>query len=164
TPHVLSMVLDITERRRAEQARRESEERLRASEERHRLISELTSDYAYTCRVDADGTFTMDSVTEGFERVLGYSLEEVNARGGWASLISPDDLPAVWERQQPLLAGRRGVDELRVITKAGETRWIRYSTHPIWDDEQGRVVRLLGAVEDVTARRRAEEELRESEG
>jgi PAS domain S-box-containing protein len=163
TPHVLSMVLDITERRRAEQARRESEERLRASEERHRLICELTSDYAYTCRVDPDGTFVMDSVTEGFERVLGFTLEEANARGGWASLIHPDDLPAAWGRLQPLRAGRRGVDELRVITKAGETRWIRYSTHPIWDDEQGRVVRLLGAVEDVTARRRAEEELRESE-
>ena len=32
------------------------------------------------------------------------------------------------------MAGRRGVDELRVLTKAGETRWIRYSTHPVWDD------------------------------
>jgi PAS domain S-box-containing protein len=162
-PHVLCMVLDITERRRAEQALRESEERLRASEERHRLISELTSDYAYTCRVDADGIITMDSVTEGFQRVLGYTLEEVNARGGWASLIHPDDLAAVAGRQGPLLAGRRGVDEVRVLTRAGETRWIRYSTHPVLDEAQGRVVRLLGAVEDVTGRRRAEEELRDSE-
>jgi PAS domain S-box-containing protein len=147
---------DVTERK-------EADERLRASEEQHRLICELTSDYAYTCRVDADGTVTMDSVSEGFQRILGYTLEESNARGGWAAFIHPDDLPAVMGRMPELLTGRRGVDELRVITRAGDTRWIRYSTQPIWDEAEGRVVRLLGAVEDVTERRRAEEELRESE-
>ena len=155
-PHLLGMYLDVTARQRAEQA-------LRDSEERHRLISELTSDYAYTCRVDADGTVAMESVTEGFQKILGYTLEEVQARGGWAGIIHPDDLAAVWERMPRMLAGEPDVYELRVVTRAGEARWIRYSARPVWDAARGRVVRLLGAVQDVTGRRRAEEELRESE-
>ncbi len=43
-------------------------ESLRESEERHRLIAELTSDYAYTCSVGLDG-FTMESATAGFSRI-----------------------------------------------------------------------------------------------
>ena len=52
-------------------------------------------------------------------------------------------------RLRGLLSGRRDVNELRLLTRGGQTRWIRFSTHPVWDDAQGRVVRLLGAVQDV---------------
>jgi PAS domain S-box-containing protein len=156
-PHLLGMFLDLTERNQAE-------EQLRESEERHRLITELTSDYTYTCRVDADGTIELESVTEGFHRVLGYTLEEVRALGGWAGFLHPDDLPRSAARLPRLLAGERDVDETRVITKAGDVRWVRFSTLPVMDPALGRVVRLVGAVQDVTGRRRAEEAVRESEG
>jgi PAS domain S-box-containing protein len=145
--------LDITERKRAEKA-------LRDSEELHRAIAELTSDYAYVCRVDADNTIVMESVTEGFHRITGFTLDELNARGGWVHLVHPEDLPLTAERMAPLLAGRRGMEELRVITKSGETRWIRYSTLPVWGESQGRVVRLIGAVHNITEQKQAEAKLR----
>ena len=72
-PCLLTFIHDLTERTRAEQA-------LRASEERHRVIAELTSDYAYTCRLEADGSFTLVHVTDGFTRVSGYTLAEVQDR------------------------------------------------------------------------------------
>src|SRR5262249_41288573 len=83
-------------------------------------------------------------------------LDELNVRGGWAHLVHPEDLPLTAERMAPLLAGQRGMEELRVITKSGETRWIRYSTLPVWDESQGRVVRLIGAVHNITEQKQAE--------
>ena len=152
---VCGFFMDVTERRRAEEA-------LRASEDHHRLLAELTSDYAYTCHVTPDGTIEMDSATEGFTRVTGYTLEEIQARGGWPALIHPLDVVGALERREGVLAGGRAVNELRILTKAGATRWIRYSTQPVHDDGSGKPVRLIGAVQDITEYKRVEEELRES--
>lgn len=151
---LVGCTVNITELQKAQ-------EKLRESEERHRLLSELTSDYAYTCRVDVDQTVHLESATEGFIRVTGFTVEELNARGGWEALIHPLDLVAVFQRMPQLLVGQRDVRELRILTKSGEIRWIRYSTHPIWDTIRGRVVRLLGAVKDITERKRDEEKLQE---
>jgi signal transduction histidine kinase/CheY-like chemotaxis protein len=51
------------------------------------------------------------------------------------------------------------VSELRIVTKQGETRWLRAYTRPEWSDAAGRVVRVFGAIQDITERRRAEESL-----
>ena len=135
------------------------EESLRESEELHRLIAELTSDYAYTNRIHADGRFEMESATAGFSRVTGYTVEELERRGGWTVLIHPADMPRLLKEQADLLAGKRYVSEARIITREGEVRWIRFSVHPIWDTAEGRVVRLLGAVQEITQRKQAEEQL-----
>jgi PAS domain S-box-containing protein len=149
---LVGCMVNVTERKRAEAA-------LRESEERHRLLSELTSDYTYTCRVEPDGSIQLDSATAGFTRVTGYTLEEAEARGGWASFIHPADLPGARQRMAPLLSGVPGVDELRIVTKHGQTRWIRYSIYPVWDAARKRVVRFLGAVQDITERKQAEAQL-----
>src|SRR5215208_1875513 len=47
-------------------------ERLRQSEERYRIISELSSDYAYSYRVEADGSVQLDWITQAFTRITGY--------------------------------------------------------------------------------------------
>lgn len=149
------VAIDITERQRAEAA-------LRESEAFHRAISELTSDYAYSCTVDALGIARLESVTAGFTRVTGFTLDEVRARGDWPSLIHPDDLGAANANFPDILAGKRGVYELRLVTRSGSVRWIRYSTHPLWDTEAKRVGRFIGAVQDITEDKQAEAQLRES--
>jgi PAS domain S-box-containing protein len=149
------MERDGTERSRAEEA-------LRQSAELHRVIAELTTDYAYVCRVEPDGEIVMEMVTDGFTRVTGYTLAEIQALGGWTHLFPPEAVPELLQTAKEILTpGRRSVLEARIRTKAGEERWIRYSTQPVWDEAQGRVVRMLGAVQNITEEKRAEARLRE---
>src|SRR5262249_50575531 len=55
------------------------------------------------------------------------------------------------------------VSEERIVSRDGETRWLRDYGRAVWDEETGRVTRIYGAVEDITERKLAEERLRESE-
>jgi PAS domain S-box-containing protein len=132
---------------------------LRDSERRYRLISELTSDYVYSARLEADDTLHTEWVTEAFQPIVGYTLEAIEARGGWLGVIHPDDLPRVRQFIRDLAANQPGVLEYRIRTAAGAVRWLRDHARPEWDAESRRVVRLLGGVQDITARKRAEAEL-----
>jgi PAS domain S-box-containing protein len=152
---------EVARMAQADVQRRQVEEVLRKSEEFHRLISEIASDYAYDCIVDADNTIRLVAMTEGFTRVTGFTVDEINSLGGWQELIHPEDLPLALERMPDTLKGEKGVHELRIITRLGTVRWIRYTTRPIWDEAAGRVVRLLGAVQDITEHKRDQQQLQD---
>ncbi len=136
---------------------------LAESEERHRCIAELTSDYAVSAGVEPDGRVVIEAATGGFTKVTGYTLEELEARGGWAALIHPDDRPLVGEALGRMLAGESAGSEVRIITSSGEARWVHSLGRGVRDPESGRVVRIHAATQDVTERKRAADALRESE-
>lgn len=147
---------DISERKRAEEI-------LQESEERYRMVSELTSDYAYKDRVEADGSIVAEWFTESFTKITGYTLEETHAPGFWEHILYQEDLSVLLRHVQKILSGQSDTDEMRVITKTGETRWIRDFANPIWDAAQQRVGGLYGAVQDVTEHKLAQEKLKKSE-
>jgi signal transduction histidine kinase len=89
-------------------------------------------------------------------------VKELEERGGWPSLIHPEDLPYLLSRVKEILLGQGETNEVRIITKQGEVRWIRYLTHPVWNSEKTRVVRLLGSVQDITQLKHDEEEIKTS--
>lgn len=148
------LLLDITEHKRLE-------EKLRQSEERYRIVSEITSDYAYASRVEPDGKFVLEWITAAFSAISGFTPEEIEARGGWISLVTPEDMAMVREHWARFVAGQSDTSEFRILTKSGETRWLRNHGRPVWDEAQGRVVRLYGAGQDITERKRLEELVRE---
>jgi PAS domain S-box-containing protein len=150
------MVIDITERKRMEEA-------LRESEARYRTISDLISDYAYAVRIEPDGRTVVEWVTEAFARITGFTVHQLDARGGIIGLIHPEDLPSVLQRLSVLLAGQPGISEHRIITKSGAVRWLRDYSCPEWDASQQRVVRIIGAGQDITERKQAEVALTASE-
>ncbi len=125
------MVLDITERTRMEEA-------LRQSETRYRTVSDLISDYAYAVRIEPDGRAVVEWVTEAFQRMTGFTVQELAADGGIVRVIHPDDLPSVLHRLSVLLSGQPGVSEHRIITKSGDIRWLRDYSYPEWDATQDR--------------------------
>jgi PAS domain S-box-containing protein len=146
--------LDITERKLME-------ERLRQSEERYRIVSEITSDYAYAFRVEPRGEFVLEWITAAFSSISGFTPEELTARGGWDSLAASEDKAVLRDHWARVVAGQPDTSEFRILTKTGETRWLRNHGRPVWDEGQGRVVRLYGAGQDITERKRLEELVRE---
>jgi PAS domain S-box-containing protein len=145
-------MLDITDRKQAEGI-------LRESEERYRMVSELTSDYAYKDRVEEDGSIIPEWFTEAFPRITGYTLEETKAPGFWQQLVYPEDAPILLKHIQAVLSGKPDTMELRVFTKSGQVRWLRDFSNAVWDEDQNRVVSLYGAVQDITEYKQAEQQL-----
>ncbi|MBW4488228.1 MAG: EAL domain-containing protein [Trichocoleus desertorum ATA4-8-CV12] len=142
---------------------KQAEQALRESEARHRAISDMASDYVYSVRIEPDGQLVTEWATEAFYRITDYTLDEINALGGWVSLIHPEDLALTYPFAQNISANQPSVLEYRIITKSGATCWLRDYARPEWDAVQQRVGRILGAVKDITERKRAEEALRQAE-
>ena len=142
---------EVAERARAEEA-------LRESEARYRAVSELTSDWAYALRLEEDGRVLVEWVTGAFQRMTGYARPELDASSGLPGIVHADDQELVRRRWEGLLAGRTETSEFRIVTKGGDVRRLRIHGHPVLDPAQGRVVRVYGAAQDVTERRREEEE------
>ena len=103
-------------------------------------------------------------VNESLCRMTGYSAEELTRRSV-ADLTHPEDLAADKEGTARLLAGTIDHFEAdkRYLRRDGGVAWIHLNVRLV-RDEQGRPLYLLPTMEDITARRTAEQALRESEG
>lgn len=148
---------DVTARKQLEQA-------LAEREERYRLLTQLTSDYVVASRVDPDGTAEPEWIEGAFEAITGYTRPtERPGPDGWPQ-VYPDDY-AQWqaEQQRTITANERTTSECRIIRPDGSIRWLGIQRHPVWDDTQGRVVRMYSAVQDITERKDYEASLLENE-
>ncbi|MBN2011770.1 PAS domain S-box protein [candidate division KSB1 bacterium] len=141
---------------------RKLEDELRQREEQYRIISGLTSDYAYMFDVQADDTLKLKWVTDAFEIITGYKPDESEKRSGWATLVHPNDLEIGRKRMLKLLAGKQDVSVFRIITKTGDIRWVKDFGQPVVGDD-GKVIRIYGAVQDITERRHERRKLKETE-
>lgn len=135
-----------------------SRQELHASEARYRTIVDLISDYAYVFRVEPDGHVSIEWMTRSFTKISGYTVEEIDALG-WKSLIHPDDRQITQQQVERLIAGNKAEAEFRMLTKTGEVRWLYNCAQPEWDEQQSRIVRIIGAASDITERRRADDRL-----
>lgn len=124
---------------------------------------EHISSYAYDCRVEPNGTLVYECVTEPFIHITGYTLKEVNALGGRLSLVHPDDIHIFMKHLDYLFSDQSHISEFRIITKSGEGRWLRDFAQPVWGKVQGRIIRIYGTIQDITAQNQSDETLREPE-
>lgn len=136
-------------------------EQLRSSQERYRLVAELTSDFAYAFRAEPGGPFHAEWVTDAFARITGHLPRELEPVSALEGIVHPDDRPIVRRRAQVLLAGKALTTEFRIVTQDGRVRWLCDHARPIWDEHARCVARVLGAAQDVTDRKQAEEEARQ---
>jgi len=155
----LAMANDQLSREIAE--RLQAEAALRISQERYQRVAELTSDFAYAFRIAPDGSFEAEWITDAFARVTGRSWTELGPAGALLDLVHADDRPIVLRSVQMLLAGKSSAAEFRIVRGDGELRWLHNQARPEWDEIARRVVRILGAAQDISHAKRADEEARQ---
>jgi two-component system, cell cycle sensor histidine kinase and response regulator CckA len=149
---VQGFLIDVTERRRLDQALRESEERYR------RMVEMAAHGIAL---LDLDGLVV--DINPAVERLLGYPREEIIGRP-CEPFTHPDD----HSRESPLLdATRAGAREgyaleKRYLRKDGTSVWASLALRLI-RDERGEPNQLLALIEDISERKRARIALEESE-
>ncbi|MHB9029747.1 MAG: PAS domain-containing sensor histidine kinase [Candidatus Latescibacterota bacterium] len=157
--------LDELVRERTEQLeeeineRKQTEEQLRSSEALFRTVSELITDYTYSFCVDSDSRLDVEWVYGAFSEITGYSPEEANILTDWTQIIHPDDREIAQHRIETLISGKENKCRLRIVAKDGTVHWMQDNARPI-KDEQGRVVRIIGATADISDLKHTEEELR----
>lgn len=131
--------------------------------ETQRTICELTSDFIYSCCVTPTKAIVDKWVTSNLARLTGYTFEDLpKGENAWLNLVYPKDLPSVYQIINELIANNQPRTlEYRIVTKQGEIRWVCDRIQPKWDDKQQRVVQLIGAVEDISERKQAEQKIAE---
>jgi PAS domain S-box-containing protein len=150
----VTSVIDLTERKRAEEA-------LIMSEERYRTLVEQLPAVTYMQEIE---NATLAYVSPQIESVLGYSPEEYLANPGLRSqTIHPEDRG--WVLQEDIRTDETGEPysvEYRRISHDGRVVWVREEAVLVRDSE-GRPLFWQGILMDVTERKHQEEAMRQSE-
>ncbi|MCS6972058.1 MAG: diguanylate cyclase, partial [Leptospiraceae bacterium] len=120
--------------------------------------TELASDYVY--QVDLTQPNLLPEIYAGaFERTTGYTRETLEQKGGWLNVVHPADRAILEQNLPRLLAGESVTTEYRITTAQGKTRWLRDQVRPVRDPATGAVIKLLGAVTDITEQKNTEAQL-----
>ncbi|MHB8069348.1 MAG: PAS domain S-box protein [Desulfobaccales bacterium] len=148
----LGMVTDIT-------ARKQAEEALRESEQRFRDITEHAVEWIW--EVDPEGKYTYSSLT--VEKLLGYTPEEVLGKHFYDFFL-PEDREELKRAALAAFGAKQPFRDFlnRNLRKDGETVWLSTSGVPVLD-AAGNLLGYRGVDNDITARKQAEDSLRESE-
>jgi PAS domain S-box-containing protein len=147
SPLVLAMVEDITDKKKAEEARY-----------RHAAVIESSDDAIASGTLDG----IIASWNTGAEKIYEYT--EAEAIGKPISMLVPPELPDEENKiLETLKAGGR-IEHFETVrvSKTGKRINVSLSISPI-KDSSGAIVGLSGIARDITERRRSEERLREYE-
>ncbi|OWK29819.1 phytochrome-like protein cph2 [Sphingomonas mucosissima] len=133
---------------------------LRDSDERYRLASQATSDVIWDVPLHGDQI--------GWSSAVGFTLGYPEALAGtnrqwWYDRIHPEDLPRIGVDAASLKDRNftHWTQEFRVLAGSGDYLTMR-SRGFVVRDPDGRATRLVGSLQDVTAQKRYEHELRQA--
>lgn len=133
---------------------------LEDSRELYRLLSEITSDAASLLTILPDGSFNREWFTIGLFKEFGYKAEELDSFEKWGKIVYKEDIEKYKNGIEKILKGEKISEDLRIVTKDNNIRWINNTIIPIKNKETGKIEKLLSSVKDITNRKKIEEELR----
>jgi PAS domain S-box-containing protein len=146
---VLVCIEDITEQKQAEEA-------LRRGEERYALAQRVANIGSWDWNIQTDHLHWSDQV----EPMFGFAPGEFAATyEGFLQSVHPQDRKHVVDSVNACVNAGADYDiEHRIVWPNGTVRWVS-ETGNVIRDEEGRAIRMLGIVQDITERKQAEERL-----
>lgn len=151
--HVLILVREITEHKKAELA-------LIESEKRFRLLAENVPGVIYLCRNDEN--YSNLFVSANIEKLTGHPYQDFLGSIDLIEVVHPDDTEYVMKGFEDAVKERRSFNlEYRIVHKSGEIKWVKESGAGLYS-EQGLEL-IEGYISDITKRKVAELALQESE-
>jgi PAS domain S-box-containing protein len=148
--------------REENEERRRVEARLKATDERLNLALDSTQLGVYEWDVEADRVFCTPSVWN----IIGYDPAGMPATGeGWLALLHADDQPAVRAVIDAHFRGETPFIEIEhcVVHQNGDSLWIALRAKCTSFGAARRPLRVLGTIQNINARKRADEALRVSQ-
>ena len=141
-------VEDITQRKKIENA-------LEQSEEKYRTMIEQSNDMIWTLDIDGNLTF----FNKRSEEITGHLFKDWEGKS-FAPLIVEEDLPIVMEVYQKTLKGESQRYEVRIKRVNEQIIILSVNTAPIL--KNNKVVGTVSFGRDITARKQAEDSLKET--
>ncbi len=149
-PNLIGMGVDITKRKQVEEELQKTNQMLQA-------IIDASPLAIFTL----DHDLRVTSWSPSAERIFGWSREE--ALGQYNPIVPEEKWDEFKALVSKVLSGVGYSDnEVKRRTKDGHAIYVNVSTEPLLD-AHGNVVGAMGVIQDITKRKRAEEEVRESQ-
>lgn len=141
----------------AKEKNKKAEEALRENQQMLKDITEHLDEVVFLL----DNKFQILHVNPAYEKIWGRTVKSLyDDPNSWLEAIHPDDLRkvnAASERQKT--TGGEFNEEFRIKQPGGAIIWISDKLIPI-TDSSGKLYRLVGIVNDITERKKAEEKIR----
>jgi PAS domain S-box-containing protein len=162
---ISSLKQRIQELEQSESERKRTEDKLRESEAQYRLLADNMRDQVWLMDLNLKPTYISPSVAKSrgytFEEIAQLPLDKHLTATSYQSAMEFFSIEMPKALANPAYFTMRSL-ELEFYRKDGSTYWVENAFSLIWD-ENGKPMSLLGVGRDITERKRAEEELRESE-
>ena len=127
--------------------------------EKQRLIYLLAASPAIIYSFEAKGDYLPTFISENIKKMFGYEPREYLEDPRFMPLhIHPDDIRRIDKEWSHLFRVGRHVIEYRFRRKNGTYCWVNDELHMI-RDKDGEPIEIVGAMNNITARKEAEEEL-----
>ncbi len=145
----LTTLIDVT-------GRRKDQEALRKSEKKYRDLIENIDEAIFT--LDQAGRITY--VSQACESIIGYKPEQLIGHSA-LDFIHEEDRPQMQLDFQKSINGKAEKSEYRIVHKSGEIRWAQSLSNVIYDGSQ--VVGLRGVLSNITEQKIAQAEKKKLE-
>lgn len=157
---------DVTDRKKAEdelnklngeleQRVKERTKEVEKALQRFEYVTKATFDAIWDWNLQDDTIFWGD----GFEKIFGYKLSDLKDSKAWIENIHPEDIQKITESYYNIVKSKQNswIEEYRYKKRNGQYSYV-INKGIVIRDEEGRAIRIIGAMQDITKRK--EEELR----
>jgi diguanylate cyclase (GGDEF)-like protein/PAS domain S-box-containing protein len=133
-----------------------SDEILRSREEQFRQLAENIHELFFVLESEP---VRMAYLSPAYEEIWGRPRQETYDRPtAWMDSVHPEDLEAVGSFYARSLRGIQSEMTFRILRPDGSARYVEVSSFPV-RDTAGKVIRIVGIVEDTTVRREIHDKL-----